>query len=229
MKKTLLLIILFSTIVLSSYAQDAAPKPVHRHTYLKINPTTLINELDISLEQVITDKISIEIGVSGIYTDYPDYVLAKKIDIGQKKPDLSTSQFVDGRGLGFRAGLRYYLITREIGPSSAAGTYFEPIVFYKKVFYPNEDVFLNGNNYSNSGYKDVFGLQLLVGRQYRRDKVVLDPYFGIGIRSKIYHSDSYKDGGDNTIQRNQSKLVSVLPSIHLGIKLGLSLHHKYRN
>lgn len=222
MKKLLLLTGILSSLLFSSYAQEAA-KSFTRHTYLKINPTTLINELDISIEQVISDKVSIELGISGIYTDYPDYVLAKKIDIGQKKPNISTEQFVDGRGLGFRAGLRYYLITREIGPSSAAGTYFEPILLYKKVFYPNEDININDKKYTNSGYKDVFGLQLLVGRQFRKDKLVLDPYFGIGIRSKIYNYDTYEPDTDGGINRNQGKMVSVLPSLHLGIKLGLNL------
>ncbi|MBC9931437.1 hypothetical protein [Chitinophaga qingshengii] len=221
MKKTLLLIGILCLSAASAYAQDGGKKI--RATYLKINPTTLINELDIILEQDISDKISIELGVSGIYTDYPDYVLAKKIDFGQKKPDISTEQFVDGRGLGFRAGLRYYLITREIGPSSAAGTYFEPILIYKKLFYSNEDVVFNNNTYTNSGSKDVYAIQLLVGRQFRREKLVLDPYFGIGLRGKAYHSDNYESGENGVVNRNKGTLVSVLPSLHLGIKLGLRL------
>lgn len=222
MKKTLLLIGILCLSFASSYAQEDVKR--FRSTYIKINPTTLINELDILLEQDISDKISVELGISGIYTDYPDYVLAKKIDFGQKKPDISTEQFVDGRGLGFRAGLRYYLITREIGPSSAAGTYFEPVLIYKKVFYSNQDVVLNNATYTNSGSKDVYAIQLLVGRQFRREKLVLDPYFGIGLRGKAYHSDNYELGGDGNVNRNKGTLVSVLPSLHLGIKLGLRLH-----
>ncbi|HVI48903.1 MAG TPA: hypothetical protein VM802_28810 [Chitinophaga sp.] len=222
MKTTLLLTGFFSFLTIFSYAQETG-KSVHRNTYLKVNPTTLINELDIYLEQEVSDKLSIEVGVSGIYTDYPDYVLAKKIDIGQKKPDISTSQFVDGRGLGFRAGLRWYLISRDALPSRAAGTYFEPIVFYKKVFYPNEDVDINGSTYTNSGFKDVFGLQVLLGRQFRKDKVVFDPYIGIGVRSKIYNYNTYTNS-ESGVKSNDGRLVSVLPSLQLGIKLGLSLH-----
>ncbi|WP_343744516.1 hypothetical protein [Chitinophaga sp.] len=221
MKKTLLLIGILSLSFAFSYAQEDGKR--FRSTYLKINPTTLINELDIVLEQDISDKISIELGISGIYTDYPDYVLAKKIDIGQKKPDITTEQFVDGAGLGFRAGLRYYLITKEIGPSSAAGTYFEPVLIFKKVFYSNQDVTLNNNAYTNSASKDVYAIQLLVGRQFRREKLVLDPYFGIGLRGKAYHSDNYVLGDDGVVNRNKGTLVSVLPSLHLGIKLGLRL------
>ncbi|NML36400.1 hypothetical protein HHL17_04260 [Chitinophaga sp. G-6-1-13] len=221
MKKTLLLIGILSFSFASSYAQEGVKR--FRSTYLKMNPSTLINELDIILEQDISDKVSIELGISGIYTDYPDYVLAKKIDFGQKKPDISTEQFVDGAGLGFRAGLRYYLITREIGPSSAAGTYFEPVLIYKKVFYSNQDVTLNNNTYTNSASKDVYAIQLLVGRQFRREKLVLDPYFGIGLRGKAYHSDNYELGDNGVVNRNKGTLVSVLPSLHLGIKLGLRL------
>jgi len=76
MKKTLLLIWLSCSFILSSSAQDGKTQ-LSKNTFLKVNPTTLINELDIYLEQEITDKFSLEVGISGIYTDYPDYVLAK--------------------------------------------------------------------------------------------------------------------------------------------------------
>ncbi|MCW3462639.1 hypothetical protein [Chitinophaga nivalis] len=221
MKKTLLLTWLFCAVTFASFAQDP-PKSKGRNTYLKVNPTTLINELDIYLEQEITDKISIELGVSGIYTDYPDYVLAKKIDIGQKKPDISTEQFVNARGLGFRAGLRWYLISRETGPSSAAGTYFEPVLFYKRVFYPNEDIVNNNTTYTSSADKNVFGFQLLLGRQFRKDKFILDPFIGLGLRSKIYQYKTYHQEV-NGVSVNDGRMVSVLPSLHIGIKLGLKL------
>ncbi|WP_212001262.1 hypothetical protein [Chitinophaga sp. HK235] len=221
MKKTLLLTGILCLLYACSYAQD--PKRL-RCTYLKINPTTLINELDILLEQDISDKLSIELGVIGVYTDYPDYVLTRRINIGQKKPNVSTKQFVDARGLGFKVGVRYYLITKEIGPATAAGTYFEPVFVYKKVFYPNEDVVFNNNTYTNSASKDVYALQLLVGRQYRRQKLVLDPYIGIGIRGKLYRTDNYEAGDNGVVNRDKANVVSVFPSLHLGIKVGLNLH-----
>ncbi|SHL86472.1 hypothetical protein SAMN05444266_105269 [Chitinophaga jiangningensis] len=221
MKKTLLLICLLVSSVLTSFAQE--DKRFHRNTYLKVNPTTLINELDIYLEQEISGKLSIELGISGIYTDYPDYVLTKKIDFGQKKPDISTEQFVDGRGLGFRAGVKLYLISRELAPARAAGTYFEPILLYKKVFYPNEDVTINGTGYTNNATKDVYGIQLLVGRQFRKDKLILDPFLGLGIRGKVYQYTTFHGVENNGVQINDGRLVSVLPSLHLGIKIGLNL------
>ncbi|MFY0252843.1 hypothetical protein ACDQ55_02695 [Chitinophaga sp. 30R24] len=221
MKKTLLLLSLLCSITVLSFAQEATK--IGRNAYLKVNPVTLINELDIYLEQEISDKMSLEVGVSGIYTDYPDYILAKKIDIRQKKPDISTAQFVDGRGLGFRAGMRWYLFSREPVPASrAAGTYFEPIVFFKKVFYPNEKNTFNNATYTDSGDKSVIGLQLLIGRQFKKDKFILDPYMGLGIRSKIYQYNTFHfDNSDVTL--NKGKMVSVLPSLQIGIKMGLKL------
>lgn len=220
MKKPLLVTCLLVLSGLATFAQNKSS--FHRSTFIKVNPTTLINELDISIEQELTQKLSLEFGISGIYTDYPDYVFAKRIDIGQKKPDISTEQFVDARGLGFRAGLRLYLFAPKDGLSRAMGTYFQPVLFYKKVFYPNEEVTLNNTKYQQSGDKSVFGLQLLLGRQIQKDKLVLDPFIGIGIRTKIYR---YQNFGLNEglVQTNDGRLVSVLPSLQVGIKLGLKM------
>jgi hypothetical protein len=220
MKKILLFLLICCLYTLGAAAQDNPS--FHRNTYIKINPTTLINELDIYIEQEINSKLSLELGISGIYTDYPDYVLAKKIDFGQKKPDISTEQFVDGRGLGFRVGLRVYLVPLNAPLNSARGTYFEPVLFYKKVFYPNENFSFNNINYKESADKNVFGLQFLIGRQFTKDKFILDPFIGVGVRAKIYQYVSYHDD-NGTLQVNDGKLTSILPSLHMGIKLGLNL------
>ncbi|MBV8254879.1 MAG: hypothetical protein JO154_19930 [Chitinophaga sp.] len=220
MKKTLLISWLMLCCMAVSYAQDQ--KSFHRNTYIKVNPATLINELDVYLEQEISEKISIELGISGIYTDYPDYLLAKKIDFGQKKPDISTEQFVDGRGLGFRAGIRFYPFGREVS-SSATGTYFEPVLLFKKVFYPHEDVTFNNVQFTNTGHKEVYALQILLGRQFRKDKLILDPFVGLGIRGKVYQYVTFHQGDNNTINENDGHLVSILPSLQLGIKIGFNL------
>jgi hypothetical protein len=220
MKKPLLVTCLFIFSGLATFAQTT--KPIGRATYLKINPATLINELDISLEQELTEKMSLEIGISGIYTDYPDYILAKKVDIGQKKPDISTEQFVDARGLGFRAGLRWYIFSTRDGLSRVMGTYFQPVFFYKKVFYPNQEVTLNNTTYKESGDKNVFGLQLLLGRQFQKDKLVLDPFIGIGVRTKIYRYQNF-NLENGAVEANNGRLVSILPSLQIGIKLGFKM------
>ena len=221
MKQPLLVICLLFLYTAPAIAQDNNP-PFRRSTYIKVNPTTLINELDVSIEQELNEKLSFEVGISGIYTDYPDYLLSKKIDFGQKKPDISTEQFVDGRGLGFRASLRWYLISARDDFSRAQGTYFQPVFLYKKVFYPNEEVTVNDEKLKRSATKDVYGLQFLLGRQITKDKVVFDPYIGLGIRTKVYRYRNFNDANGQT-QTNDGRLVSLLPSIQLGIKIGLKL------
>jgi hypothetical protein len=221
MKLPLLVTCLLLLSTVYSFAQDNKA-PFQRSTYIKVNPTTLINELDISLEQELSEKLSLELGVSGIYTDYPDYLLSKKIDIGQKKPDISTEQYVDGRGLGFRAGLRWYLFSARDGLYRAMGTYFEPVLIYKKVFYPNQDIVINDDKFKRSATKDVYAFQILLGRQITKDKVVFDPYIGLGVRTKVYRYQNFTDN-NGAAMSNDGRLVSVLPSIQLGIKIGLKL------
>lgn len=221
MKRPLLVTCLLCLCGIAALAQSNNSS-FRRSTYIKVNPSTLINELEVSIEQELSEKLSLEVGVSGIYTDYPDYILAKKIDFGQKKPDISTEQFVDGRGLAFRAALRWYLFSQKDGLYRAQGTYFQPVLFFRKVFYPNEEITINDTKYNESADKDVYGLQLLLGRQIRKDKFIIDPYIGIGIRTKVYNYRSYSDNS-GTVQANDGQLVSVLPSLHFGIKIGLKM------
>jgi hypothetical protein len=220
MKKPLLVIFLLCFSGLTALAQDSTH--FHPSTFIKVNPTTFINELDISIEQELTEKLSLEVGISGIYTDYPDYLLSKKVDIGQKKPNISTEQFVDGRGLGFRAGLRWYLFSPKDVIPHANGTYFEPVLLFKRVFYPNEPIVLNDVKYKSSANKDVYGLQLLIGRQIVNKWYVIDPYIGVGVRTKVYQYRNFSENSSGVVH-NDGKLVSVLPSLQLGIKLGLKL------
>jgi hypothetical protein len=220
MRKPLLAVCLLCFSAITVFAQDSSP--FRKATFIKVNPTRLINELDITIEQELSEKISVELGISGIYTDYPDYILAKKVDFGQKKPDISTAQFVDGRGLGFSASLRWYLFARKSTLFGAQGAYFQPVLLYKKIFYPNEDVTINNTTYKNTGDKNVYALQILLGRQIRKDKLILDPYIGIGLRAKVYSYNNFNNNNGMVVS-NDGRLVSVLPSLHLGIKLGLKM------
>ncbi len=220
MKQPLLVICLLCLSGMSLYAQDKTP--FHRSTFIKVNPARLINQLEFTVEQELTPRLSLELGVAGIYTDYPDYILARKIDIGQKKPDISTEQFVDGRGLGFSASLRWYLVTQKDDISRAQGTYFQPVLIYKKVFYPNEKINIQGTEYENTGDKDVYAIQFLLGRQITRDRFIIDPYVGLGVRAKVYDYNNFYDNNGVADSRD-GRLISVLPSLHLGIKIGLRL------
>ncbi|WP_341842379.1 hypothetical protein [Chitinophaga caseinilytica] len=216
--KRILTIILLATAAQTALAQE---EPFRKRTYIKVNPTTIINELDLYLEQDLSETLSLELGVSGIYTDYPDYVFFKRINIGKENPGISTEQFVEGRGGGFRAGLKWYLVRRNTA-IRMAGTYFEPVLLFKKVFYANEKVTLNSATYENTADKNVYGLQLLLGRQMHRGKFILDPYLGVGVRGKVYTASTHRfEGGAVVPQTDEAK--KFLPSLHLGIKVGLAL------
>jgi hypothetical protein len=102
------------------------------------------------------------------------------------------------------------------------GVYFQPVLFYKKLFYPNQEITLNNTQYKESGDKNVFGLQLLLGRQIQKDKLVLDPFIGIGVRTKIYRYQNFNAENGN-VQANNGRLVSILPSLQVGVKLGLKM------
>lgn len=220
MKQPLLVICLLCLSGMSLFAQDKTP--YRRSTYIKVNPARLINQLEFSVEQELSQRLSLELSVAGIYTDYPDYIFARKIDIGQKKPSVSTEQFVDGRGLGFSASLRWYLVTQKDDISRAQGTYFQPVLIYKKVFYPNEKVNIQGTEYENTGDKDVYAIQFLLGRQITRDRFVIDPYVGLGVRAKVYDYNNFSDN-NGVADSKDGRLISVLPSLHVGIKIGLRL------
>lgn len=218
MKRVLLILVLAAAPGLFASAQSEQESRGKR-TFIKVNPTSFISSLDIYVEQMLSDKLSIELGIMGIYTDYPDYVLTKRIDFGQRKPNISTEQFVEATGLGFRGGLRWYL-GQQSGVLHAKGTYFEPMLFYKKIFYPKEYFNINNVKYAGDADKNVYGLQLLLGRQFSRGRFIMDPYIGIGLRTKVYNYLTYSDkNGVATPDKDQ--LVQVLPSLHLGIKLGL--------
>ncbi|MGX5817921.1 hypothetical protein ACWKWU_06980 [Chitinophaga lutea] len=220
MKRTLSFFLLLTVVSLSSLAQESEKPSFRKQTTLKVNPSTIINELDIYLEQDLSEKLSLELGITGIYTDYPDYVFFKRVDLGREKPGISTEQFVEGRGLGARIGLKWYLI-RQSSAFNARGTYFQPVLFYKKVFYPKEEV-APGRPEKNDGDKSVYGIQFLLGRQITRGRWVLDPYLGVGFRGKVYHYTNYTFSGATTTTDN-GEVTNFLPSLHLGIKVGIHL------
>ncbi|ATL46380.1 hypothetical protein COR50_03885 [Chitinophaga caeni] len=218
MKKIVIaLVITCCSLQLSAQENPVAPSK----STLKVNPTTLINELDLYWEQELSNKFSLEFGATFIYSDYPDYLLSKRIDIGQKKPDISTDQFVEGLGFGARVGFRWYLFALN-GSQHASGTYFQPSLLYKRVYYPATDFDFNDEVFKNKAHKDVYGLQFLIGRQFTRQKVVFDPYLGVGIRGKVYHYANYNVEND-VLNLDKGHMVSILPSVHLGIKIGLNL------
>jgi len=216
MKRVLIIILLVGGVgILSVSAQ--------RRTFLKFNPTTLPNELDVYLSREVTPSLTLELGGGFIYTDYWDNIL-NQFDFGQIKPKISEHQYLNAKGYAARAGLRFYVISPYTDDSRASGTYFEPILLFKQVWYPHDDKELDAKNYIEKGKKYVSGLQLLVGRQYKKKKVYIDKYIGLGVKAKTYRFDNYQvseGGGD--VQNNGKRTTSWLPSIHLGVKIAFDI------
>lgn len=216
---------LFCCLVSVCFCMAQSPGiDAHKSIYLKLNPSLLLNQLRVDIEQEFNDKKSIEIGIGGIFSDWPEQ-LFNQIDVGQNKPAVSSYQFNHGSGLDLRAGLRFYLVSRYSQTARAKGTYFQPTFLYKRVWYPTEEYVINGNTFQEKADKRVFGLILFIGRQISRGKWVLDNYVGVGLRSKTYFYQHYSQNG-NTVQKTNGQLVSLLPSLHIGLKVGLEWKKK---
>lgn len=194
-------------------------------TFIKLNPTTLINELDVYVGHEMSPSITIEAGGGFIYTDYWDHVL-NQFNFGQIRPTLTSSQYLNGRGYAARLGVRFYVISpysTEIR-SNARGTYFEPLLFYKQIWYPVRNKEVNSNNYAEKDQKYVSGLQLLIGRQYQSGKIYIDKYLGLGVRAKTYNFDNFEPSPTG-VSNNGKRATSWLPSVQLGIKIAFDLSH----
>ncbi|MHB1920762.1 MAG: hypothetical protein ACYCOO_00870 [Chitinophagaceae bacterium] len=199
-----------------------AQQTSHR-TYLKVNPTTLINELDLYLEQELNASSSLEFSVGGIYTDYWDYLL-NQTSFGQIKPNIRYYQYTHARGLSGRVGYRYYIIPSYQLGTRARGTYFEPIFLFKKLWYPNNKTTINQTDYWERANKYVMGLQLLVGRESHHGKFVFDRFIGLGVRAKTYRFNSLNTSGPSP-QTSNNRTTNWLPNFNLGIKIGIEVGH----
>lgn len=194
-----------------------------RKTFLSVNPTTLVNELDVNLSHELSPSVSIELGSGFIYTDYWDNIL-NQFDFGQIKPNISEHQYLNAKGFNGRLGVRFYVISPYSENAKAGGTYFEPVLLYKQIWYPHDDKELDSKKYLEKGKKYVTGLQLLIGRQYKHKKVYFDKYIGLGVRAKTYSFDNFEEN-DGDIQNKGKRTTSWLPSIHLGLKIAFDLSH----
>lgn len=220
MKRVLIIIILWCGAgVLAASAQ--------RRTFLKFNPTTLPNELDVYLSHELTPTLTLETGGGFVYTDYWDNVL-NQFDFGQIKPNVSEHQYLNAKGYAARLGLRFYVISPYTDNARASGTYFEPLLLFKEVWYPHDDKELDSKNYIERGRKYVSGLQLLVGRQYKKKNIYIDKYVGLGVKAKTYRFDNYQlNNGNGDVENNGTRTTSWLPSIHLGVKIAFDLSRKH--
>lgn len=213
--------ILATLIVSGSFMAASA----QNKTFLKVDPTTLFNELDVYIAREVSPSISLELGGGFIYTDYWDNIL-NQVDFGQIKPNISEHQYLNAKGYASRLGIRFYVISPYSNESKARGTYFEPVFLFKEVWYPNNREKIDDQDYVNKGKKYVSGLQLLIGRQYKKRNTYIDKYIGLGVKAKTYRFDNFQmDHNTGDIENNGTRTTSWLPSIQLGIKIAFDLSH----
>lgn len=212
--------------VLILIAGSFLPGAAQNKTFLKFDPTTLFNELDVYVARELSPSLSIELGGGFIYTDYWDNIL-NQLDFGQIKPNISEHQYLNAKGYASRLGIRFYVISPQATESKARGTYFEPVLLFKEVWYPNNKEEIDQENYVNQGKKYVSGLQLLIGRQYQKRKIYVDKYIGLGVKAKTYRFDNFQlDHNTGDVENAGTRTTSWLPSIQLGIKIALDVSRR---
>ena len=194
-------------------------------TFVKFNPFTLPQELDVYFSRDLSPAVTLEVGGGFVYTDYWDNIL-NQVDFGQLDPHINEHQYLNARGYALRLGMRFYVIAPS-EPRKAAGTYFQPQVVFKAIRYPNREDEIDAEFYHEQGTKYVSGLQLLVGRQHRWHSVYLDKYIGLGVKAKTYRFDDFQvDPGSGHVVNDGARTTSWLPDIKLGLKIALDLSKK---
>jgi len=194
-------------------------------TLVKFNPSTLPQELDVYLSHELSEAVTVELGGGFIYTDYWDNIL-NQIDFGQLKPNINEHQYLNAKGYAARLGLRFYIISPK-EERKAAGTYFEPMLLFKQIWYPKKEKTLDMEDHVESGIKYLSGLQLLIGRQHKWHSFYLDKYIGLGIKAKTYRYDNFqKNERGNEVFNDWIHTTTWLPDIELGIKIAFDFSKK---
>lgn len=219
MKKTFFIILLMAMGFMATKSVKAQNK-----TFLKVNPTTIPNEVDLYLSQEVSHMLTLEASGGFIFTDYWDNIL-NQFDFGQLNPNISEHQYLNAKGFAARLGLRFYVISPYAG-NEARGTYFEPMLLFKKVWYPHDNKTLDSKDYIESGKKYISGVQLLIGRQHKWKNIYLDKYIGLGVKAKTYSFDNYQINQGGAVQNKGTRTTSWLPDLNLGIKIAFDLSKK---
>lgn len=214
-------IIIIATLLIPSVSVQAQQK-----TFIKFNPFTLPQELDVYLSEELSPAITVEVGGGFIYTDYWDNIL-NQVKFGQLVPNIDEHQYLNALGYAVRLGLRFYIVAPK-GNSKIAGTYFEPLLLFKEIWYPSKTKTFNNTSkvYHDRSIKYVSGLQLLIGRQHRWHSFYLDKYIGLGVKAKTYRFDNFKMTNTGDITNKGTRTTTWLPDIKLGIKIAFDLSKK---
>lgn len=214
--------ILISLIALTGFMLPVIAAQGQQKTFIKFNPFTLPQELDIYLSRDLSSSLTLEIGGGFIYTDYWDNLL-NQVDFGQLIPNINEHQYLNAKGYAARMGLRFYVISPN-EDRKAAGTYFEPMILFKQVSYPHKSEKINNISYNEKSIKYVSGLQLLIGRQHKWHSFYLDKYIGLGVKAKTYRFDDYRQNTNSgEIVNAGTRTTTWLPDLKLGIKIAFGL------
>lgn len=136
---------------------------------------------------------------------------------------------------GVTAGFvsKYYL-------SEKRKSFLEADLFYRFWWFNNKDaIFDNVEGYRFEGTRTerqhIAGLKLLFGSSKKlpsksRYQPFLDTYFGLGVRYKYYQFETY-DGfvWDQYYDYKKDQGNLWLPSIHVGVRIGLNMHPRHSN
>ncbi len=207
----------FSFIMLVPFLVMAQPPDsvsVKSKYTIKINPLQLaMGETRFILEKSINETQEIQMVISYIgnlwFNDFP-------------LNHLNGNPLENPKRQGGKIGLgnKYYL-KKSKGQKSI---YFNPLVFYKYLFYTN--VF--SNTPLNIKIKDatyhIVSLQIQCGKVHSWQRIFIDYYLGIGVRYK-YGVATMESKIPEVILSEKRELESwVYPSIHIGFNIGCSFY-----
>ncbi len=214
--------ILIPLFILTGFLLPGISAQGQHKTFIKFNPFTLPEELDVYVSREISPALTLEAGGGFIYTDYWDHLL-NQVNFGQLIPHINEHQYLNAKGYAARLGLRFYVISPNEN-RKAAGTYFEPLLLFKQIWYPHKEDQINGTTYREKSIKYVSGLQLLIGRQHKWHSFYLDKYIGLGVKAKTYRFDDFqKDPDSGAVVDAGQRTTSWLPDVKLGIKIAFGL------
>ncbi|MBW8050799.1 MAG: hypothetical protein FVQ77_10785 [Cytophagales bacterium] len=197
------------TVTYSKVGYTQAERDRNIQNLIKVNPLMILNgDIPIYIERRVSDHFAIEAGIGITQYDYIYYAFTVDTNFTQTKRTASI-------GLSFRASARFYPSTYTkaledfyIGPEVRFRNYVTEVSCGSSSIFPNSESRTQIDFKITGGY--IF---------YLADRVIIDTYGGIGLRSKNINRWDCKDpqgiaGPTNEIKKN------VAPVIALGVKIG---------
>ena len=193
---------------------------VYKH-FIKLNLAKILHlELAGSYERIVNKRFGLETELS--------------FGIGVKDFLYPGSDFIE------RPAYTYNSITITFNPRYyylGNRYYFGPVVMYKYLWFnKSKSSFFGGDNISSytdlqDEYRNDMGISLRVGRMKRNSHLVVDYYFGLGVKYVSlrindygYYTDGSHSGNFSWVHNDHtpisSKATYFMPVINAGIKLG---------